>query len=405
MAVNLPPPADLRPVPGVQLGTANAGIKSPGREDLVLLRFSAGTRVSAVFTRNVFCAAPVQLAKQHLERGQPAALLINSGNANAGTGREGLDGARACCETVAQHFSCEAAEVLPFSTGVIGEQLPVERMIRALEDAAADMSGAGWLPAARAIMTTDTVAKAISRSLSLDGKEITITGMAKGSGMIRPDMATMLAFVATDANVEPAALDACLRAAMDESFHCISVDGDTSTNDACVLAATGRAGNTPLGVTGAGYETFRAAVKEVCVWLAQAIVRDGEGATHFITVSVEGAGNASEARTVAFTVAQSPLVKTACYANDPNWGRILAAVGRAPVESLDLSAVDIALDELGIVRGGEPDPAYSEARGAAVMARPEYTIGIRLGRGAAGARVYTCDLSHEYVRINAEYRT
>lgn len=409
MAVNLSPPSDLLPVPGVRLGVAEAAVKAPGRADLALLALCEGARTSAVFTRNAFSAAPVQVARANLQAAWPRALVINSGNANAGTGEAGLEAARTCAAAVADRLGCESEAVLPFSTGVIGLPLPVARITGAVPSAVEDLSEDGWLRAAKAIMTTDTVPKAISRRVSLgsaDGRrDAVITGMSKGSGMIRPDMATMLGFIATDAAVEQGALNRCLAQAVNASFNCISVDGDTSTNDACVLTATGRAGNAALTEEDEDFQVFADAVTEVCTWLAQAIVRDGEGASHFITLHVEGARDVMEARRVAFTVAESPLVKTACFANDPNWGRILAAVGRSGIEALDLGGVDIHLDDVRIIKGGEPDPDYSEEKGAKVMARPEYTIGIRLGRGRTAARVWTCDLSYEYVRINAEYRT
>jgi glutamate N-acetyltransferase/amino-acid N-acetyltransferase len=406
MAVNLEPPSGLLPVKGVRLGAAEAAVKKPGRADVAVVALAQGTHTAAVFTKNVFRAAPVIMAQQRVNAVSPRAFVINSGNANAGTGRQGLVDAQACTAALAEQLGyVDSDAVLPFSTGVIGEPLPVQRIREALPAAVADLSENGWQRAAQAIMTTDTVPKAVSRRVDLDGHTITITGMAKGSGMIRPDMATMLAFVATDAVIEPAALECCLREAVDTSFHCVTVDGDTSTNDAVTLSATGRAGNPAIITDSPSFATLRDAITAVCVALAQGVVRDGEGANHFITVAVEGALDIAEARRVAFTVAQSPLVKTTCFAGDPNWGRILAAVGRAGVESLELSGVDIFLDDVCLVRGGEPDAGYSEDRAAAVMARSEYVIHVQLGRGGVGTRVWTCDLSYDYVRINAEYRT
>ncbi len=392
----------LDPVAGVRLGAAAAGIKRPGRLDLVVLELAPDSVCAAVFTRNAFQAAPVRLAREHLARAAPRYLLVNTGNANAGTGAAGLHDARSCCTALARLVDCEPERVLPFSTGVIGEPLPVERVVAGLPTAVAALAADGWASAAEGIMTTDTVPKGVSRRVEIGGVEVTVTGIAKGAGMIRPDMATMLAFIATDAAVDREWLQACLEHAVADSFNCITVDGDTSTNDACVLAATGRR-VLPPG------EEARArlgeAVRAVCVELAQALVRDGEGATRFITVEVRGAADAAEARRVADAVAQSPLVKTAFFAGDPNWGRILAAVGRAGVPGLDIERVTIHLDEVRIVRAGARDPDYREEQGRAVMARDAVTVDIDLGRGTRSARVWTCDLSYEYVRINAEYRT
>lgn len=401
-----PPPQNATPVPGVRLGVAEAAIKKPGRADLAVLALDEGAQVAAVFTRNAFCAAPVTLARRHLASGQsPRALVINSGNANAGTGARGVESANAVCEAVAAAAGCRTQAVLPFSTGVIGEPLPVARMCAAVPAAIADLAEDGWLRAVHAIMTTDTVAKVASRQVTLGDRTVTVTGIAKGSGMIRPDMATMLAFVATDAAVAPVALSRLLGDAVDASFNSITVDGDTSTNDACVLIATGAAGGEAMTAEHPDFAVLATAVESVCVELAQAIVRDGEGATRFIEVEVSDAASIAEARLVAYAVAESPLVKTAAFAGDPNWGRILAAVGRAGVPEMDIGGVDIHLDTVRIVRAGEPDPNYREADGAAVMTRPEYAIRIALGRGTAQARVWTCDFSYDYVRINAEYRS
>ena len=396
---------DLFPVAGVQLGTAEAAIKRPGRQDLLVIALAPGSTGSAVFTRNAFCAAPVVVAREHLAQTNPRLWLVNSGNANAGTGSLGLADARATCAALGQLAECQANEVLPFSTGVIGARLPVERIIDALPVAWAARTEEGWLAAARAIMTTDTVPKAASRRVSVGDATLTVTGIAKGAGMIRPDMATMLAFIATDAAVPREWLTRCLTEAVEGSFNRITVDGDTSTNDACVLAATGRGGVVIAQPEGAGWLALQQAVGEVCRTLAQSIVRDGEGATRFVTVRVMGGVDEAECLTVAYTIAHSPLVKTALFAGDPNWGRILAAVGRSGLTGLEVRGVDIHLDEVRIVHAGEPDATYREERGAAVLARPEYTIGVALGRGSAQTEVWTCDFSYDYVRINAEYRT
>ncbi|MEK7323362.1 MAG: bifunctional glutamate N-acetyltransferase/amino-acid acetyltransferase ArgJ [Pseudomonadota bacterium] len=406
MAVGLTGLPVLHPVPGLQLGTASAGIKKPGRRDIVLIDVPAGAHCAAVFTRNAFCAAPVLVAKRHLAASTPRYLLINTGNANAGTGEQGLRDAIACCEAMAGLAGVGAAEVLPFSTGVIGEPLPVDKITAALPAAFADLNAENWADAAHGIMTTDTVAKGASRRLEINGQTVTITGIAKGAGMIRPDMATMLSFIATDAAVEPGLLQRCLQAAVETSFNAITIDGDTSTNDACMLIATGRSG-LPLLVSeqDAAYAAFALAVSEVCATLAQAIVRDGEGATKFMTVEIEGGANAEECRQVAYAIAHSPLVKTAFFASDPNWGRILAAVGRAGVAGLDVGRINIYLNEVCIVQGGGRAPAYQEVLGQAVMKRDEITVRVQLGRGPFAARIWTCDFSYDYVRINAEYRT
>ena len=391
-------------VAGLRLGTTCAGVKYPDRRDLVVIEATPGTRAAAVFTRNAFCAAPVIVARTHLATASPRYLLINTGNANAGTGRQGLVDAEATCQALAERTGCRPEEVLPFSTGVIGEPLPLFRLVTGLPGALAALRPEGWIEAAHGIMTTDTRPKWASRRLSVAGREVTVTGIAKGAGMICPDMATMLAFVATDAKVEPAVLQDILVGAVADSFNAITVDGDTSTNDALVLLATGQSGAV-IPAAGADCEHFTAAVNEVCSELAQAIVRDGEGATKFITIRVEGGHDIAECRQVAYTIAHSPLVKTAFFASDPNWGRILAAVGRAGLAELTIDQVSIHLDEVCIVRAGGRAPEYTEAQGQAVMARPEITIRVELGRGMAAARIWTTDLSLDYVRINAEYRT
>ena len=391
-------------VAGIRLGTASAGIKYPDRRDLVVVELAAGTQAAAVFTRNAFCAAPVTVARAHLAAASPRYLVINTGNANAGTGRQGLADAEASCRSLAERTGCRSEEVLTFSTGVIGEPLPLFRLVTGLPEALATLRPDGWADAAAGIMTTDTRPKWASRRLTLAGREATITGIAKGAGMIRPDMATMLAFVATDAAVDPALLQEILHEAVADSFNAITVDGDTSTNDACLLLATGRSG-VSVPTTGDDRARFAMAVSELCVELAQAIVRDGEGATKFITVRVEGGRDAAECRQVAYTIAHSPLVKTAFFAADPNWGRILAAVGRSGLDALDLERVTIHLDEVCIVRDGGRASDYTEEQGQRVMARPEIAIRVELGRGGAAARIWTTDLSFDYVRINAEYRT
>ena len=390
-------------VGGIRLGVARAAIKYPDRRDLVVIEAAAGTQAAAVFTRNAFCAAPVILARQHLAAASPRYLVINTGNANAGTGRQGLVDAEASCRAVAERTGCRIEEVLPFSTGVIGEPLPLYRLVTGLPAALAALRPDGWEEAAHGIMTTDTRPKWASRRLSLDGRTVTVAGIAKGAGMICPDMATLLAFVTTDAAVDETALRRILSDAVAESFNAITVDGDTSTNDACVLLATGQ--SQVKASVGENGQRLAAAVRDVCLDLAQAIVRDGEGATKFITVAVEGGRDRDECRQVAYAIAHSPLVKTAFFASDPNWGRILAAVGRAGLADLDLERIRIHLDDVCIVRDGGRAPDYTEAQGQRIMARPEILIRVGLGRGDATARVWTTDLSFDYVRINAEYRT
>ncbi|WP_455217075.1 bifunctional glutamate N-acetyltransferase/amino-acid acetyltransferase ArgJ [Kaarinaea lacus] len=395
----------LYPVSGTRLGTNCAGIKKPGRRDLVVVELAPGSQVAAVFTRNAFCAAPVTVARQHLSKTTPRFLLINTGNANAGTGEQGIADALACCDAMAQLAGCTREAVLPFSTGVIGEPLPVEKITQGISGAYAGLSETGWQDASQGILTTDTVPKVVSRQIDINGQQVTITGMAKGSGMIRPDMATMLAYVATDAQLEAGDLQSCLNQAVENSFNRITVDGDTSTNDACLLIATGQSGATVKQSDGDAYGKFCDAVSAVCEELALAIVRDGEGATKLITVLVEEGANKDECLQVAYTVAHSPLVKTAFFASDPNWGRILAAVGRAGLSSLDLNSVQIFLNDICIVSQGGRDASYREDKGQSVMAGKEITVRIVLGRGDASVRVWTCDLSYDYVRINAEYRT
>lgn len=402
MAVNLSPPEKLLPVSGVRLSAVAAGIRYQGRDDLVLMELAEGSQCAAVFTKNAFCAAPVIVAREHIAMTAPRYLLVNSGNANAGTGEQGVQTARTTCELVSALTGCATAAVLPFSTGVIGVQLPAERFRAALPAAISALSADNWGAAAAGIMTTDTVAKAISRQVELDGGVVTITGISKGSGMIHPDMATMLAYVVTDAVIEQATLQSLLREVTDETFNCITVDGDTSTNDALILAATGHSG---VRGDGDNLAAFRVVLQEVCLYLAQAIVRDGEGATKFISIDVEGGKTRAEARAVGNTVALSPLVKTAMFASDPNWGRILAAIGRSPVEGLDVSRISIWLGDTLLIENGQPAASYAEAQGQQVMQQDEITVCIALGRGEASASTWTCDFSYDYVKINAEYRS
>ncbi|WP_405281639.1 bifunctional glutamate N-acetyltransferase/amino-acid acetyltransferase ArgJ [Cobetia sp. Ld8] len=399
-------PADMPAIAGFQIGVAEAGIKKPGRRDLVIMALEAGSRLAGTFTRNAFCAAPVHVAREHLTAGVegPRYLVINTGNANAGTGEQGMTDARATCQALAEIAGCDAKAVLPFSTGVIGEPLPMDRLTAALPTAFANLGEGDWSAAAHGIMTTDTRPKGSWRTLTLsNGESVTLAGVSKGSGMICPNMATMLGFVATDADlaIDQAALDAMLRRVVVKSFNSITVDSDTSTNDACVLAVTGQAGR----VEGEDLIAFEAALAEVMLELAQAIIRDGEGATKFVTIEVSEARSQEEARAVGFTVAHSPLVKTALYASDANWGRILAAVGRAPLEELDVTGVAITLNGVTIVEQGGRADSYTEAAGSAAMAEEELVIGIRLGRGQQEARIWTSDLSHDYVSINADYRS
>jgi glutamate N-acetyltransferase/amino-acid N-acetyltransferase len=406
MAVGLTAPESLLIIDGIRIGTACAGIKYADRRDLVVFALDEGAECAAVFTRNAFCAAPVIVAREHLAETSPRLLVINSGNAKAGTGKAGLEAAQATCVAAATQAAANPQQVLPFSTGVIGEPLPVDKITAALPAAIGALAADNWLAAATAIMTTDTVAKGVSRTVMINGVEVHITGIAKGAGMIRPDMATMLAYIGTDANVSGEVLQQILRDATRVSFNRITVDGDTSTNDACVLIATGKAAHARLEATdGHEYRALRDAVVELCQVLAQAIIRDGEGATRLLTIDVYGGASEAECEQVAFTIAHSPLVKTALFAGDPNWGRILAAVGRAGVEAMDLEAVSIYLDDVCIVQHGGRATDYTEEQGQAVMAQPELSVKVDLGRGTEQVRVWTCDLSYDYVRINAEYRT
>lgn len=405
MAVGLSDPDVILPVAGVRLASVAAGIKKNGKHDLVVIVFDEGAACAATFTKNAFCAAPVTLAKKHLSQNTPRALLINAGNANAGTGETGMQNAVQSCVWLAEKLQCLPEQILPFSTGVIGEQLPMSVFKEGINQVVDGVSEDNWSLAARGIMTTDTVAKAISSTITLDGHDVTISGIAKGSGMICPNMATMLSFITTDADVEPAFLQQCLSAAVETSFNSITVDGDTSTNDACVLIATAKVKNKQLNKNSEDASVFIKELNNVCQFLAQAIVRDAEGATKFVTVTVCQAISIAEAKNVAYTIAHSLLVKTALFASDPNWGRILAAVGRAGVEQLNIDSVNIYLDTVCIVRNGSVADDYSEEKGQIVMDQEEITIRVELGGGNASATIWTSDLSHEYVRINAEYRS
>jgi glutamate N-acetyltransferase/amino-acid N-acetyltransferase len=408
MAVGDAPLPALAPVAGVRLGTVSAGVKTAGRRDLVLLEIAPGAHCAAVFTRNAFCAAPVTVARDHLSRcaRQPRYLLINTGNANAGTGERGIADARASVQAVSDAAGVAPETVLPFSTGVIGEPLPVDRIAAAVPAALDALTPDGWADAAAGIMTTDTRPKGASARFSVDGVDYVVTGIAKGAGMIRPNMATMLAYLATDVAVAPDLLQAMLSASVERSFNRITVDGDTSTNDACVLVATGAAGNASLqAAEGALYAALLEALERVCVELAQGLVRDGEGASKFVAVQVNGARTEDEAVEVAYTIAHSPLVKTALFASDPNWGRLLAAIGRADVPELDVARVAVYLNDVLIAEHGCRAQSYTEEQGVAAMTPEEIEIRIELDRGPAQTTVWTTDFSYDYVRINAEYRT
>ena len=408
MAVNLSAPsaAALHPVPGVSIGVAEAGIRKADRKDLTVFLLAPGTVVAGVFTQNRFCAAPVQVCREHLARGDIRALVINTGNANAGTGAEGLLRARATCSAAARLLAIAPEQVLPFSTGVIMEPLPVERIAAGLPAALADAKADHWLRAAQAIMTTDTLPKAFSRQLQIGGATVTVTGISKGAGMIRPNMATMLGFLATDARVDAALLPALALELAEGSFNRVTVDGDTSTNDSFIVAATNQAQHAAItSLASPAGQALKAAMLEVARLLAQAIVRDGEGATKFITVRVQGGRTPAECRQVAYAIAHSPLVKTAFFASDPNLGRILAAVGYAGIADLDQTRIDLFLDDVHVAVGGGRNPAYREEDGQRVMKQSEITVRVVLGRGDAADQVWTCDFSHEYVTINADYRS
>ncbi len=408
MAVNLPLPvaANLKPVPGIELGHAEAGVRKANRKDVLVMRLAPGATVAGVFTTNRFCAAPVQVCQSHLAAGKGIrALVVNTGNANAGTGEAGLAHANQTCEALASLLGCDAQQVLPFSTGVILEPLPVDRIKAGLPQAIANLNADNWYNAAETIMTTDTQPKAASRTVEIGGKTITLTGVSKGAGMIKPNMATMLGYVATDARVAQPVLNELVKTAANQSFNCITIDGDTSTNDSFMLIATGASG-VDVGAPGsADYALFEQAVVALSQELAQMIIRDGEGATKFITVTVEEGASVEECRKVAYSIAHSPLVKTAFFASDPNLGRILAAIGYAGVDDLDVSKLNLYLDDVWVAKNGGRNPDYQEADGQRVMKQSEITVRVKLARGAARATVWTCDLSHDYVSINADYRS
>lgn len=412
MPVNFIPslPEQLLPIKGVSLGITEAAIRKPGRKDLLVIALDSGANVAGVFTQNAFCAAPVAVAKEHLSnpdsRSSIRALIINTGNANAGTGKEGIAHARATCAELARLLGCDSHQVLPFSTGVIMEPLPLEKIVLGLPAAVANLKPDNWFAAAQAIMTTDIVPKAVSKQVSLDGTTVTVTGIAKGSGMIHPNMATMLGYIATDAAVTRPLLEEIVRHAADKSFNRITVDGDTSTNDALILIGTGHAGNPVItDKASTGFTALQDAVTEVAAQLAQAIVRDGEGATKFITVRVEGGKTLDECTKAAYAIARSPLVKTAFFASDPNLGRILAAIGYAGIDGLDVNRLQLYLDDVLVAENGGRASGYREQDGQRVMKQSEITVRVVLDRGSASTTVWTCDLSYEYVKINADYRS
>ncbi len=406
MAVGEFPWPEVHPIAGVRLGTASAGIKKPGRRDVALIEISEGAAVSGVFTRNAFCAEPIHICREHLSQRTPRYLLINSGNANACTGEHGRLAAMLTCQTVAQHAGIDAEEVLPFSTGVIGVTLPAQKICEALPEAFENLSETGWYDAARAIMTTDTRPKGLSMQLELGGKQVTISGIAKGSGMIKPNMGTMLGYIASDAHVAQTVLEEVVHRVVNASFNRITIDGDTSTNDALILIATGKAGNPMIDITDKeDIEALCAAYAAIAQGLAKEMVRDAEGATKCVEIRVEGGANSKECLDVAYAICHSPLVKTALFASDPNWGRIAAAIGYAGVPDLDRKTVKVWLDDDLIIEQGGCAETYTEEAGQAVFNRPEFTIHVDLGRGDAREVLWTSDLSHDYVRINAEYRS
>ena len=409
MSVNLSAPvaADLLAIDGVRIGITEAGVRKANRKDLTVFLLDEGSAVAGVFTQNRFCAAPVQVSREHLAAGSGIrAMVINTGNANAGTGAAGLANARATCEALAKELNLSATQILPFSTGVIMEELPVDRIVAGMPAAIAAAKVDNWATAAEGIMTTDTLPKAFSRSVSIGGKTVSITGISKGAGMIRPNMATMLGFLATDAAIAPELLQPLVTELAENSFNRVTIDGDTSTNDSFILMATGRAGNAAItALDSADGQALKAALLEVAQKLAQAIVRDGEGATKFITVKIEGGQTEAECRLAAYAIAHSPLVKTAFFASDPNLGRILAAVGYAGINDLDQTKIDLYLDDVHVVVNGGRNPSYKEEDGQRVMKQQEITVRVLLGRGTAAQTVWTCDLSHEYVTINADYRS
>jgi glutamate N-acetyltransferase/amino-acid N-acetyltransferase len=408
MAVNSPLPvaADLKPVNGIELGYAEAGIKKPGRKDVLVMKLAETATVAGVFTKNRFCAAPVQVSRAHLASGKPIrALVVNTGNANAGTGEPGMANAQRTCAELAKVLGLDAEQVLPFSTGVILEPLPVEKVVAGLPAAVANLRADNWFNAAESIMTTDTQPKAASTTVTIGGHTVTMTGISKGAGMIRPNMATMLGFLAFDAKVAQPVLDELVRHAADNSFNCITIDGDTSTNDSFILMATGAGSLEVNSVDSPEYAALRDAVTAISLDLAQQIIRDGEGATKFITVTVEEGKDVEECRKIAYAIAHSPLIKTAFFASDPNLGRIVCAVGYGGIEDLDTSKMDLYLDDVLVVKGGGRNPAYQEEDGQRVMKKAEILVRVKLGRGSQAATVWTCDLSHDYVSINADYRS
>ncbi|MDR4515960.1 MAG: bifunctional glutamate N-acetyltransferase/amino-acid acetyltransferase ArgJ [Nitrosomonas sp.] len=408
MPVNIPNLSSehLLPVPGITLGIAEAGIKKSRHRDLLVIALDRNARVAGVFTQNRFCAAPVVVAKEHLASHCTHALVVNTGNANAGTGQSGLYHARTTCEALAGLLDCQPQQILPFSTGVIMEPLPIDAIVNGLPAAVADLKVDNWFAAAQAIMTTDMVPKGVSKQIELNGETVTITGIAKGSGMIRPNMATMLGFIATDARISHSLLQEMVRYVADHSFNCITVDGDTSTNDALMLIATGCAGNAEIcEPERVEFERLQEAVTSVARSLAQMIVRDGEGATKFITVQVEAGVNAVECKQVAYAIAHSPLVKTAFFASDPNLGRILAAIGYAGIDNLDVNDIQLYLDDVMVAEKGGRAPGYQEEDGQRVMKQSEITVRVVLNRGGAAATVWTCDFSYDYVKINSDYRS
>lgn len=408
MSVNSPLPiaSNLKPVAGFEMGYAQAGIKKPGRKDVLVMRLAEGATVAGVFTTNRFCAAPVQVAKMHLAGAKPIrALVINTGNANAGTGEAGLANAHATCDALSKLLGCDAQQVLPFSTGVILEPLPVEKLIAGLPAAIANLQTDNWLSAAEAIMTTDTQPKAASRSVMIAGKRVTLTGISKGAGMIKPNMATMLGYIACDAKVPQPLLEELVRYAANQSFNCITIDGDTSTNDSFILTATGAGELHIHDAASAEYAALRDVITELAQELAQMIVRDGEGATKFITIKIEQGQSEEECKKIAYAIGHSPLVKTAFFASDPNLGRILAAIGYAGVHDLDVSTLNLYLDDVWVAKNGGRNPDYREEQGQRVMQQSEITVRVTLARGTAHATIWTCDLSHDYVSINADYRS
>ena len=411
MAVNSPIPvsSDLKAVAGIELGYAEAGVRKANRKDLLVLKLAPTATVAGVFTKNRFCAAPVQVCKTHLEQvkdGTPIrALVINTGNANAGTGEEGLQRANATCEALAGLLGCAPSQILPFSTGVILEPLPVERIVAGLPQAIGNLKADNWFNAAEAIMTTDTQPKAASRTVTIAGKQVVMTGISKGAGMIKPNMATMLGFLAFDAKLPQALLNQLVKDAADHSFNCITIDGDTSTNDSFMLVATGAGALEISSADSAEYKQLAAAVTELSQHLAHQIVRDGEGATKFIEVAVEDGKSIEECRQIAYSIGHSPLVKTAFFASDPNLGRILAAIGYAGVDDLDVSKINLWLDDVWVAKDGGRNPDYREEDGQRVMKKAEIVVRVKLARGNAKASIWTCDLSHDYVSINADYRS